>query len=163
LSNSGDVESSSGVDRCASPVRSAPNKRKLDTNSTQAGHRDRSIRQRKDRPTVHVTKHKHTVHTKHKGATQPTQHTDRLHNWSGFTARRWKWKLYRLIYFKIKHSTTVLTLGHFTDPHPLYCQWFAERRVSLNKNSHHHAYLCMYVLLRVYFCLCVCLCLYVCL
>ena len=36
------------------------------------------------------------------------------------------------------HFTTVLPLGHFTDPHPLYCRWFAERRVSLNKNPHHH-------------------------
>jgi hypothetical protein len=31
-----------------------------------------------------------------------------------------------------------LPLGHFTDPHPLYCRWSAERRVPLNKNPHHH-------------------------
>jgi hypothetical protein len=48
----------------------------MDTNCTQAGHRDRSIRQRKDKTTVHVAQHIHTVHTKHKGTTQPTQHTD---------------------------------------------------------------------------------------
>jgi hypothetical protein len=38
---------------------------------------------------------------------------------------------------KIKLSTTVLPLGHFTDPHALYCRWFAEMRVSLNINPHH--------------------------
>jgi hypothetical protein len=32
----------------------------------------------------------------------------------------------------------LLPLGHFTDPDPLYCRWFAERRESLNKNPHHH-------------------------
>ena len=43
----------------------------------------------------------------------------------------------QIIYLKIIISTTVLPLGHFTDPHPLYCRWFAERRVSLNENPHH--------------------------
>jgi hypothetical protein len=47
-------------------------------------------------------------------------------------------EIIQIIYLKIKLSTTVLPLGHFTDPHPLYCRWFAERRVSLNKNPHHY-------------------------
>jgi hypothetical protein len=42
-------------------------------------------------------------------------------------------EIIQIIYLKIKLSTTVLPVGHFTDPHPLYCRWFAERRVSLNK------------------------------
>ena len=45
-------------------------------------------------------------------------------------------EIIQIIYLKIKLSTTILPLGHFTDPHPLYCRWFAERRVSLNKNPH---------------------------
>jgi hypothetical protein len=47
-------------------------------------------------------------------------------------------EIIQIIYLKIKLSTTVLQLGHLTDPHPLYCLWFAERRVSLNINPHHH-------------------------
>jgi hypothetical protein len=31
-------------------------------------------------------------------------------------------------------------LYNFTDPHPLYCRWFAERRESLNKNPHYYYY-----------------------
>ena len=46
-------------------------------------------------------------------------------------------EIIQIIYLKIKLSTTILPLGHFTDPHPLYCRWFAERRVSLNKNPHY--------------------------
>ena len=46
----------------------------------------------------------------------------------------------RLFIWKIKLSTTVLHLGHFTDPHPLYCRWFAQRGVLLNKNPHHSSF-----------------------
>ena len=48
-----------------------------------------------------------------------------------------------MIYSKqIQLSTTVnystVPLGHFTDFHLLYCRWFIERQVSLNKIPHHH-------------------------
>ena len=59
-----------------SPVRPPSNKRKLDTENTQAGHRSRSSRQRKDKATVHVAQHIYSAHNKHKGTTQPTQYTD---------------------------------------------------------------------------------------
>ena len=59
-----------------SPVRPPSNKRKLDTDNTQAGHRSRSLRQRKDKATVHVAQHIYSAHTKHKGTIQPTQYTD---------------------------------------------------------------------------------------
>ena len=59
-----------------SPVRPPSNKRKLDAENTQAEHRSRSVRQRKDKATVHATQHIYSAHTKHKGTTQPTQYTD---------------------------------------------------------------------------------------
>jgi hypothetical protein len=50
-------------------------------------------------------------------------------------------EILQIIHLKIKLSTTVLPLGHFTDPHPLYCRWFAEKAcVSLNKNPHYYYY-----------------------
>jgi hypothetical protein len=50
-------------------------KRRLHTD-TQAGHRIRSIRRRKDKAIIHIAQHIHTAHTKHKGTIQPTQNTD---------------------------------------------------------------------------------------
>jgi hypothetical protein len=106
-----------------SPVRPPSNKWKLDTDNTQAGHRSRSLRQRKDKATVHVAQHIYPAHTKHKGTTQPTQYTDcttgqaSLHGGGDGN-----YTDYICIYLKIKLSTTVLPLGHFTDPHPLYCR-----------------------------------------
>jgi hypothetical protein len=58
------------------PAHPPLNKRKRDTTSTQAGHQGRSIRQRKDKTTVHVAQHIHTIHTKHKGTIQPQKYTD---------------------------------------------------------------------------------------
>ena len=59
-----------------SPVRPPRSKRKQGTDHMHTGHRSRSIRQRRDKTTVHVAQHIHTVHIKHKGTTQPIQHTD---------------------------------------------------------------------------------------
>ena len=55
---------------------SPPRKRKLGTDIILDTDRSRSVRQRKDKATVHVAQHIYSAHNKHKGTTQPTLYTD---------------------------------------------------------------------------------------